>query len=120
MPSAISSHTRCVPAVLLIVACAPSIAFSISSPTNPAERAAALPWTDASTGPKRSADARGPTRADPAFLARRALATASWVSDGLPVAPTNSIESDPVIAPDGGGGAFVAWQDYRTGGISLF
>jgi len=38
-----------------------------------------------------------------------------WRSGGVPVAPSDSIQSDPVIAPDGAGGAFIAWQDYRSG-----
>src|SRR5439155_15042086 len=54
------------------------------------------------------------------FLPPRALAAPGWVADGLPVAPSGSLESDPVIAPDGAGGAFIAWQDYRSGGITLY
>jgi hypothetical protein len=44
---------------------------------------------------------------------------AAWLAQGTQVAPTDSIESDPVIAADGSGGAFIAWQDARAGS-SLF
>lgn len=42
-------------------------------------------------------------------------ARADWSSEGLRVAPNDSLQSDPVIASDGSGGAFLAWQDYRPG-----
>ena len=40
---------------------------------------------------------------------------AAWLSQGTQVAPTDSLQSDPVIASDGQGGAFLAWQDDRAG-----
>ncbi len=57
------------------------------------------------------------TAACTSTLPLNARAGSGWVADGLAVAPIDSLESDPVIAPDGAGGAFVAWQDYR-GGLS--
>jgi hypothetical protein len=49
------------------------------------------------------------------LLARAACAT--WTSDStvnLRVAPSTHHQRFPVIAPDGSGGAFVAWSDYGT------
>lgn len=45
---------------------------------------------------------------------------AAWSPQGLQVAPADSIQSDPVIAPDDHGGAFIAWQDYRSGYSLIF
>ena len=39
-----------------------------------------------------------------------------WPADGLPLCTMPGPQVNPVIAPDGAGGAFVAWEDYRTGG----
>lgn len=53
-------------------------------------------------------------------IAPAAGSAAAWVAEGLAIAPSDSVQSDAVLAPDGQGGAFVAWQDYRSGGISIF
>lgn len=42
-------------------------------------------------------------------------AFAEWSPNGWRVAVTDSVQSGPVIAPDGSGGAFIVWQDYRSG-----
>ena len=42
-----------------------------------------------------------------------ANAATIWLSNGTPVAPHDGLQTAPVIASDGAGGAFVAWQDYR-------
>src|SRR5262252_2491527 len=54
------------------------------------------------------------------MTAPRAAAGAAWLAEGLAIAPSDSVQSDAVLATDGAGGAFVAWQDYRAGGISIF
>ncbi len=38
-----------------------------------------------------------------------------WPTDGTPVCQAQFSQYYPVISADGAGGAFVAWQDYRTG-----
>ena len=53
-------------------------------------------------------------------IAPGAASGAAWVAEGLAIAPSDSVQSDAVVASDGQGGAFVAWQDYRSGGISIF
>ena len=45
---------------------------------------------------------------------------AAWLSEGTPAAPGEGAQSGPVIASDGAGGAYLAWQDYRTGNATLF
>src|SRR5262245_17407413 len=51
--------------------------------------------------------------------AQHALATGSldpaWPPDALPVCTANQDKASPVIAADGSGGAFIAWQDHRSG-----
>src|SRR5262245_51667985 len=42
-------------------------------------------------------------------------AESAWLSNGRPVALGDSVQSSPVVAADGSGGAFIAWQDYRSG-----
>ena len=42
-------------------------------------------------------------------------ARADWEPGGLQISPSDSAQSDPVVAPDGGGGAFFVWQDYGSG-----
>ena len=42
-------------------------------------------------------------------------AAADWLADGSPVAPSDSLQVAPAVAPDGAGGAFIAWQDFRSG-----
>ncbi len=38
-----------------------------------------------------------------------------WTTDGVPVCVDSANQSFPVIAADGSGGAFIAWQDQRIG-----
>ena len=40
---------------------------------------------------------------------------ANWPADGTPVCQAQYSQYYPVVAGDGAGGAFIAWQDYRTG-----
>ena len=39
----------------------------------------------------------------------------NWPADGTPVCQAQYSQYYPVVAADGSGGAFIAWQDYRTG-----
>jgi predicted lipoprotein with Yx(FWY)xxD motif len=45
---------------------------------------------------------------------------ALWTSDGVPLCTAAGNQTAPVIAPDGAGGAIVAWQDYRNGNNDIF
>jgi hypothetical protein len=48
-------------------------------------------------------------------------AQAAWPADpnvNVPVCTATNYQMYPAIASDGGGGVYVAWQDYRTGGIA--
>ncbi len=38
-----------------------------------------------------------------------------WVPDGVAVCTASGAQLTPEIAPDGAGGAIIAWQDYRSG-----
>ena len=42
-------------------------------------------------------------------------AWAYWIPDGVRVSTAASDQNTPQIAPDGAGGAFVTWYDYRSG-----
>src|ERR1041385_7741916 len=55
-----------------------------------------------------------------AVIAPDAASGAVWLAEGLAIAPADGVQSDAVLAADGQGGAFVAWQDYRSGGIAIF
>jgi hypothetical protein len=39
----------------------------------------------------------------------------NWITDGLGACVATNSQFYPVLAADGGGGVFVAWQDYRSG-----
>jgi len=41
--------------------------------------------------------------------------TPVWPVDGVPVCVTPDYQTDPIIVPDGNGGAIVAWSDSKTG-----
>lgn len=41
-----------------------------------------------------------------------------WPANGLAVCTAAQAQVAPVIVPDGSGGAFVAWEDYRAGGAN--
>jgi len=43
-----------------------------------------------------------------------------WVADGNSVATVLGIKSGPAMAPDGSGGAYFAWNDNRTGPLSIY
>ncbi|GAX59202.1 hypothetical protein SCALIN_C01_0133 [Candidatus Scalindua japonica] len=38
-----------------------------------------------------------------------------WATDGIPVSTASGWQTNQVIAPDGLGGAYIAWDDYRDG-----
>jgi hypothetical protein len=46
--------------------------------------------------------------------------SAAWLSAGSPVAQSDSVQFAPVITTDGLGGAFIAWQDFRSGGWAIY
>jgi len=50
------------------------------------------------------------------IYAQRILAngTAYWTTDGVALCTAANNQSDPVMAPDGMGGVFVVWSDYRS------
>jgi hypothetical protein len=39
---------------------------------------------------------------------------AQWTANGVAVAPAGSGQGQPQLAPDGSGGAIIAWKDYRS------
>jgi hypothetical protein len=43
-----------------------------------------------------------------------------WTANGLPLCTATSSQDFPVIAPDGSGGAIVAWYDYRSGNYDIY
>jgi hypothetical protein len=43
-----------------------------------------------------------------------------WLRDGVPVCSGPDGERNPKIAPNGGGGAIIAWEDYRAGGFGIY
>jgi hypothetical protein len=59
-------------------------------------------------------DARGGTGR--AYAQRiNASGVPQWTSNGIALTNSTLTQSYPVIAPDGSGGAIIAWQDYRSG-----
>ncbi|HET7250139.1 MAG TPA: FlgD immunoglobulin-like domain containing protein [Gemmatimonadales bacterium] len=44
-----------------------------------------------------------------------ATSAAQWIADGIPLCAATGAQEYPTIATDGAGGAFVAWQDHRSG-----
>ena len=38
-----------------------------------------------------------------------------WAREGVPICAAANLQASPQVAPDGAGGALVAWQDYRSG-----
>ncbi len=65
-------------------------------------------------------ETRGATGID--LYAQRVLGDGSvapgWPATGLPVCTASATQTSVVVIPDGAGGAFVAWRDYRSGGPS--
>ena len=45
---------------------------------------------------------------------------AQWPTDGVPICTLTSDQYFPTVAPDGSGGAFIAWQDYRSGPADIY
>lgn len=45
---------------------------------------------------------------------------ALWAADGVPLCATNMTRPYPAIAPDGAGGAVVAWQDGRNENVDVY
>ena len=43
-----------------------------------------------------------------------------WRRDGTPVAVASNIQSAPQVISDGAGGAYISWQDYRSGGSRIY
>ena len=43
-----------------------------------------------------------------------------WAADGIPICAEQSIQTMSAICSDGQGGAFIAWEDYRTGGSTIY
>ena len=44
----------------------------------------------------------------------------SFEADGLPICTLDKTQSLPIVRPDGITGAFVLWQDFRTGSIGIY
>jgi hypothetical protein len=49
------------------------------------------------------------------LLLAAASVQAAWIEDGVPLCTASTFEIDPVMVPDGQGGAIVVWWDYRSG-----
>src|SRR5262249_9785081 len=47
-------------------------------------------------------------------------ALAQWAASGTPLSTAPRIQTSPVAAPDGAGGAIVAWVDVRDGGEDVY
>ncbi len=43
-----------------------------------------------------------------------------WTTDGVPVCLDGAGQYEPVIAPDGAGGAYIAWEDHRDSSNSIY
>jgi hypothetical protein len=43
-----------------------------------------------------------------------------WTADGVPVCTADMHQQNPTIAPDGSGGAIIAWQDNRDGNDDIY
>ncbi len=46
--------------------------------------------------------------------------TTPWVADGVIASTAPADQTSPEVAPDGAGGAFVAWNDYRAGAADVY
>src|SRR5688572_19193295 len=49
-----------------------------------------------------------------------APARAAWLLNGNPLSLAAEVQSAPVAAPDGQGGAYVVWLDTRAGNTDLY
>lgn len=47
-------------------------------------------------------------------------AHAQWIEDGAAICTENYTQEEPVTVPDGSGGSFIAWQDYRNGYFAVY
>ena len=52
-------------------------------------------------------------------LCAASAASAQWVKDGIPVGSADNNQDNP-IAPDGAGGAMIAWRDNRNGNYHIY
>lgn len=64
-------------------------------------------------------DDRGAT---PDIFAQRidASGTVQWAVDGVAVCATTGVQATPRIAPDGSGGAYIVWEDYRGADCDIY
>jgi hypothetical protein len=64
-------------------------------------------------------DARG---SDTDIYAQRinGLGTVQWTTDGVTLCGATDMQTLPCIAYDGGGGAYVAWHDWRAGNPDIY
>jgi len=46
--------------------------------------------------------------------------TVMWTSNGVTVSSLTEHQQKPAIAPDGSGGAIIAWEDRRSGGYDIY
>lgn len=53
-------------------------------------------------------------------VASSGVSAAGWANNGVRLATSNATQSTPAIAPDGAGGAFVAWQDMRGADADIY
>jgi len=49
-----------------------------------------------------------------------ASGTMAWAANGVPLSAATGNQTAPVLAPDGVGGAFVAWKDERSGNADIY
>lgn len=54
------------------------------------------------------------------LLAPAGSARADWYAEGVRVAVGDGAQTDAVVATDGAGGAFIAWQDGRSGTTTIW
>jgi hypothetical protein len=49
-----------------------------------------------------------------------ASGTVRWAADGIPICTATGIQYNAAIAPDGAGGAVIAWCDARNGDVNIY
>ena len=70
---------------------------------------AIVTWMDSRTGPY-----------DIYVQLVSALGFPQWTANGVALCTAANLQSNPTIASDGVGGAFVTWHDYRTGAADIY